>query len=97
VVARFGFAPAARACRDMCSTKALTTKSVRAFTRRPPIGAGAPKLIKLVKRLATDEAGASAVEYCLIASLIAIMMILSVTKLGTQLQTHFNEVSSNLN
>jgi pilus assembly protein Flp/PilA len=54
-------------------------------------------MIMSIKRLAADEAGTTAVEYALIASLIAIMMILSVTKLGTQLQTHFNEVSSNLN
>jgi pilus assembly protein Flp/PilA len=54
-------------------------------------------MILFIKRLAADESGATAVEYALIASLIAIMMILSITKLGTQLQTHFNEVSSNLN
>jgi pilus assembly protein Flp/PilA len=49
-----------------------------------------------IKRLAADESGATAVEYSLIALLIAIAMILSITKIGTQLQTHFNEVSSNL-
>ena len=54
-------------------------------------------MIQYIKRLAEDERGATAIEYALIASLIAIMIILSVTKLGTQLQTHFTAVSSNLN
>lgn len=53
-------------------------------------------MIKCIKRLTQDERGATAVEYALIASLIAIMIVLSVTQLGTQLQTHFNAVSSNL-
>jgi pilus assembly protein Flp/PilA len=57
---------------------------------------GARNLIKFLKGQAADESGATAVEYALIASLIAIMLILSVTSIGTQLQNHFNEVSSNM-
>jgi len=49
-----------------------------------------------VKRLVADESGATAIEYALIASLIAVAIIVSVTLLGTQLQNTFNEVSSNL-
>jgi pilus assembly protein Flp/PilA len=53
-------------------------------------------MITSVKRLIADESGATAIEYALIASLIAVVIIVSVTLLGTQLQNTFNEVSSNL-
>ncbi len=49
-----------------------------------------------LKRLVADETGATAIEYALIASLIAVAIIVSITVLGTQLQNTFNEVSSNL-
>ena len=54
-------------------------------------------MIVSIKRLAADESGATAIEYAILASLIAIVIIASLTVLGTQLQTHFNEISSNLN
>jgi pilus assembly protein Flp/PilA len=53
-------------------------------------------MITSVKRLVADESGATAIEYALIASLIAVAIIVSITVLGTQLQNTFNEVSSNL-
>ena len=53
-------------------------------------------MIKSVKRLVADEFAATAIEYALIASLIAVAIIVSITVLGTQLQNTFNEVSSNL-
>jgi len=49
-----------------------------------------------LKRLIADESAATAIEYALIASLIAVAIIASVTLLGTQLQNTFNEVASNL-
>ena len=49
-----------------------------------------------LRRLVADETGATAIEYALIASLIAVAIIVSITVLGTQLQNTFNEVSSNL-
>jgi len=48
------------------------------------------------ERFIVDESGATAIEYALIASLIAVAIIVSITVLGTQLQNTFNEVSSNL-
>jgi pilus assembly protein Flp/PilA len=57
------------------------------------------KMIGMVgafKKFLRERTGATAMEYALIASLIAITIILSLTVLGTQLQNHFNEVSSNL-
>jgi pilus assembly protein Flp/PilA len=49
-----------------------------------------------IKKFVADESGATAIEYALIASLIAVAIIVSITVLGTQLQNTFNEVSSNL-
>ena len=53
-------------------------------------------MIRSIKRLVADESAATAIEYALIASLIAVAIILSVTALGSKLQNTFNEVSSNL-
>jgi pilus assembly protein Flp/PilA len=43
-----------------------------------------------------DEKGATAIEYGLIASLIALVIITSVTAVGTKLTNTFTEVSGNL-
>jgi pilus assembly protein Flp/PilA len=53
-------------------------------------------MIKSVKKFVANESGATAIEYALIASLIAVAIILSITALGSKLQNTFNEVSSNL-
>jgi pilus assembly protein Flp/PilA len=53
-------------------------------------------MIKSLKSFVANESGATAIEYALIASLIAVAIILSVTALGSKLQNTFNEVSSNL-
>ena len=53
-------------------------------------------MIKAIKKFVANESGATAIEYALIASLIAVAIILSVTALGSKLQNTFNEVSSNL-
>jgi pilus assembly protein Flp/PilA len=49
-----------------------------------------------MKKFAADEAGATAIEYALLASLIAVVIVASLTVIGTHLQNTFNEVSSNL-
>ena len=53
-------------------------------------------MIKSLKSFVANDSGATAIEYALIASLIAVAIILSITALGTKLQNTFNEVSSNL-
>lgn len=53
-------------------------------------------MIKSIKKFVANESGATAIEYALIASLIAVAIILSVSALGSKLQNTFNEVSSNL-
>ena len=50
----------------------------------------------LYQKFLRDESGATAIEYGLIASLIAIVIIGAVTSLGTKLTGTFNEVTSNL-
>jgi pilus assembly protein Flp/PilA len=57
---------------------------------------GAKRMIKSLKNFVANESGATAIEYALIASLIAVAIIAAVTAVGTHLQNTFNEVSSNL-
>jgi pilus assembly protein Flp/PilA len=49
-----------------------------------------------LKSFFNDDAGATAIEYALIASLIAIALVTILTNLGTQLSAEFSEVSSAL-
>jgi pilus assembly protein Flp/PilA len=58
--------------------------------------AGANTMIKSVKKFIANESGATAIEYALIASLIAVAIITALTTLGGKLSTTFGEVSSNL-
>ena len=51
---------------------------------------------KLLNRFAADQSGATAIEYGLIAGLIAVAIITAITKVGTTLQNKFNQVSNNL-
>lgn len=48
------------------------------------------------KNLLRDEAGATAIEYGLIAALIAVAAITAMSSLGGQLSTTFNKVSTEL-
>jgi len=48
-------------------------------------------------RFTRDETGATAIEYGLIAALIAVVIIGALTVLGTTLDAKFNEVSNSLN
>ena len=52
--------------------------------------------MKNVLRFAKDESGATAIEYGLIASLIAIAMIVGATALGTRINALFGEVAVEL-
>ena len=53
-------------------------------------------MTKLFKKFLRDEAGATAIEYGLIAALIAVVIITGVTAVGTQLSTTFTNLSTNL-
>jgi len=50
------------------------------------------KFLKLIK----NEKGATAIEYGLIAALIAVACIGALTSVGTNLSTKFNQVATNL-
>ncbi|MBL4615592.1 MAG: Flp family type IVb pilin [Magnetovibrio sp.] len=54
------------------------------------------KFSKLMTRFSRDDSGATAIEYGLIAALIAVVIIGALTLLGTSLETKFNEVSNSL-
>ena len=53
-------------------------------------------MLKRLKRLVVDDGGVTAIEYGLIAALIAVVIITAVALVGTRLQSTFNHVSSNL-
>ena len=50
--------------------------------------------MKFIKKLARNEKGATAIEYGLIAALIAVAAITAMQGLGNELQTTFNTTSS---
>ena len=52
--------------------------------------------MKFINNLFRDEAGATAIEYGLIAALIAVAAITAMNGLGNQLKTTFNTTSSSM-
>ena len=52
--------------------------------------------MKIVARFVRDESGATAIEYGLIAALIAVAAIGAMQGIGTKLSTTFNNVSNKL-
>lgn len=52
---------------------------------------------KLLTRFVNDESGATAVEYALLASLIAIAIIGGATAMGGAINTKFNAIATSLN
>jgi pilus assembly protein Flp/PilA len=53
-------------------------------------------MIKSLKNFVADESGVTAIEYALIASLIAVFIVGALSALGTKLSSEFTEVGSNL-
>ncbi len=53
-------------------------------------------MFKTIRSLLTNESGATAIEYGLIAALIAVAAITAMTTLGTDLGTTFTDVSAQL-
>lgn len=53
-------------------------------------------MTKFVTRFLKDESGATAIEYGLIAALIAVVLVGALTTLGQQLNTTFGEVETAL-
>jgi pilus assembly protein Flp/PilA len=57
---------------------------------------GASNMTTLIKRFAKDQSGATAIEYGLIASLIAVAAITAMTTIGSNLKGTFDSVGNNL-
>jgi pilus assembly protein Flp/PilA len=53
-------------------------------------------MINLFSRFVRDESGATAIEYGLIAALIAVVIITGLTQVGTALNTKLNSVVTSL-
>jgi pilus assembly protein Flp/PilA len=53
-------------------------------------------MMSVVTSFIGDEAGATAIEYGLIASLIAVVIITALTTVGTNLNSTFGTVSNSL-
>ncbi len=53
-------------------------------------------MFKLLRKLRKDEAGATAIEYGLIAALISVAAIIAMQALGTSLSNMFSAVSGKL-
>jgi pilus assembly protein Flp/PilA len=51
----------------------------------------------LIRRFLQDESGATAIEYGLIAGLVAVAIIAALTALGTSLNNLFSDVSDTVN
>jgi pilus assembly protein Flp/PilA len=52
--------------------------------------------MKMISRFLNDQSGATAIEYGLIAGLIAVVIITSVTAIGTKLNGKFTTISNSL-
>ena len=53
-------------------------------------------MTSMFKRFASDESGATAIEYGMIAALVAVVIIGTLRILGTKLNSTFTNVSSQL-
>jgi pilus assembly protein Flp/PilA len=51
-------------------------------------------MYKLVKRFRRDEEGAALAEYGLLVALIAVVCVIAVTTLGTNISTAFSQIAS---
>ena len=51
----------------------------------------------LIRRFLHEREGATAIEYCLIAGLISVVIVAAVGGIGTHLNTYFGSVNSGLN
>jgi len=56
----------------------------------------AKKITRFMKGLWKDEAGVTAIEYGLIAALIAVIIITAVSIVGTDMRNMFNTIATNI-
>ncbi len=60
------------------------------------VNKGIGKMINVIRNLITDESGATAIEYGLIAALVSVAAIGALTAMGASLNTMFTAVSNAL-
>jgi len=53
-------------------------------------------MAKFISRFAHDESGATAIEYGLIAALVAVVLVTALSAMGNKLSGTFQKVSDNL-
>jgi pilus assembly protein Flp/PilA len=53
-------------------------------------------MFKVLNVFVSDESGATAIEYALIASLIAVFIVGALAALGTNISSEFTEVGSDM-
>ena len=51
---------------------------------------------RLISRFLDDQSGATAIEYCLIATGLSIVILAAVNSIGTSLNTNFTAVNTSL-
>ena len=54
------------------------------------------KMLNFIKRLRSDDEGATAIEYGLLAALLAVVLIVTITALGGELSETFAAVDTEL-
>ena len=52
--------------------------------------------MSIIKSFLADESGATAIEYALIASLVAVALIAGATRFGNEIGTTFNSLKNKL-
>jgi pilus assembly protein Flp/PilA len=76
---------------------ALTTVAkIRSKPVRPPRSAGPTRKVFMLASFIREENGVTAIEYGLIAALIAVAIIIALTSLGQSLESNFNDIGSAL-
>ena len=71
-------------------------KSIKMFADRLLDRMGEDNAMKSVLRFFKNESGATAIEYSLIAALIAVVIITATAQLGTNISAKFQSIADNL-
>ena len=73
-------------------------ESAEGIAWQNPFGVGQEffRMRKLFSRFLADQSGATAIEYCLIAAGLSIVIVVAVNGIGGQLNNKFTSVNSSL-
>jgi pilus assembly protein Flp/PilA len=62
----------------------------------PGVSGGVFEMLQLISRFLNDESGATAIEYCLIAVGISIVIITAVNGIGSTVNSRFTSINTSL-